>query len=98
MFLVKNIIDNTTNVHVYFFTNFCCCKFYKGVPKGVINVVYGVGPRAGEAIVAHPRIPLVSFTGGTVTARKLRMSAAPYCKKLSLEVIGTLYIYMYCHR
>ena len=52
----------------------------------MINFVFGLGPRAGEAIVKHPRVPIVSFTGGTVTAVKLRQAAAPFSKKLSLEV------------
>ena len=57
-----------------------------GLPPGVINFVFGLGPKAGEAIVKHPKVPLVSFTGGTVTAVKLRQAAAPFSKKLSLEV------------
>ena len=59
---------------------------YPGLPAGVINFVFGLGPKAGEAIVKHPRVPIVSFTGGTVTAVKLRQAAAPFSKKLSLEV------------
>ena len=62
------------------------CFFLTGVPPGVINIVFGVGPRAGEALVKHPDVPLVSFTGGTVTAKRIREVAAPYCKKFSLEV------------
>lgn len=48
--------------------------------------MFGYGQTAGEAIVKHPDVPLVSFTGGTVTATKLRIAAAPFSKKLSLEV------------
>ncbi|CAC5415999.1 ALDH8A1 [Mytilus coruscus] len=59
-----------------------------GLPPGVVNLVFGVGPKAGEAIVKHPDIPLLSFTGGTATAKRLRASAAPFCKKLSLELGG----------
>ena len=62
------------------------CLLITGVPPGVINIVFGVGPRAGEALVKHPDVPLVSFTGGTVTAKRIREVAAPYCKKFSLEV------------
>ncbi|KAJ8321717.1 hypothetical protein KUTeg_000188 [Tegillarca granosa] len=43
-----------------------------GLPAGVINMVFGVGPKAGEVIVKHPDVPLISFTGGTATAKKLR--------------------------
>ena len=62
------------------------CSLFIGLPPGVINLVFGTGPRAGEAIVKHPDVPVVSFTGGTVTAVKLRLAAAPFSKKLSLEV------------
>ena len=65
------------------------CSLFIGLPPGVINFVFGLGPKAGDAIVKHPRVPIVSFTGGTVTAVKLRQAAAPYSKKLSLEVGDT---------
>ena len=58
----------------------------------MINFVFGLGPKAGEAIVKHPRVPIVSFTGGTVTAVKLRQAAAPFSKKLSLEVSFESYL------
>ncbi len=59
-----------------------------GIPAGVINIVHGLGPKAGEAITAHPGIPLISFTGGTVTGAKVAASAAPHFKKVSLELGG----------
>ncbi|KAH3881785.1 2-aminomuconic semialdehyde dehydrogenase-like [Dreissena polymorpha] len=59
-----------------------------GLPPGVLNFVFGTGPSAGEAIVKHPDVPIVSFTGGTVTAVKLRIAAAPFSKKMSLELGG----------
>ncbi|MEO6487587.1 MAG: aldehyde dehydrogenase [Thermoanaerobaculia bacterium] len=59
-----------------------------GIPAGVINIVHGLGPKAGEAITAHPDIPLISFTGGTVTGAKVAASAAPHFKKVSLELGG----------
>ncbi|XP_071961805.1 2-aminomuconic semialdehyde dehydrogenase-like isoform X2 [Antedon mediterranea] len=59
-----------------------------GLPPGVVNFVYGTGPKAGDAIVRHPDIPIISFTGGTVTAQKIIEASAPYCKKLSLELGG----------
>ena len=68
----------------------CHCSFhislYTGLPKGVCNMVYGVGPHAGEALVIHPDVPIISFTGGTVTGAHISAKAAPYCKRLSLEV------------
>ena len=59
-----------------------------GVPAGVINIVHGAGPKAGAAICEHPDVPLISFTGGTVTGAKVAAAAAPMFKKLSLELGG----------
>ncbi|XP_038051835.1 2-aminomuconic semialdehyde dehydrogenase-like [Patiria miniata] len=59
-----------------------------GVPPGVINIVFGTGPRAGQALVKHPDVPLISFTGGTATAEHIIKTSAPFCKKLSLELGG----------
>jgi aminomuconate-semialdehyde/2-hydroxymuconate-6-semialdehyde dehydrogenase len=59
-----------------------------GLPPGVFNIVQGTGPETGRAIVAHPKIPAVSFTGGTSTGRDISATAAPLLKKLSLELGG----------
>ncbi|XP_067227324.1 2-aminomuconic semialdehyde dehydrogenase [Chanodichthys erythropterus] len=59
-----------------------------GFPPGVVNMVFGTGPRAGDALVSHPDVPLISFTGSTATARLITERSAPYCKKLSLELGG----------
>jgi aminomuconate-semialdehyde/2-hydroxymuconate-6-semialdehyde dehydrogenase len=59
-----------------------------GLPAGVINIVHGYGGKAGEAITAHPDVPMISFTGGTVTGAKVAAAAAPLFKKLSLELGG----------
>ena len=59
-----------------------------GLPKGVLNVVHGYGPKVGAAIVTHPKIPAISFTGGTRTGEWIAMAAAPMFKKLSLELGG----------
>jgi aminomuconate-semialdehyde/2-hydroxymuconate-6-semialdehyde dehydrogenase len=59
-----------------------------GLPKGVLNIVHGLGPKAGQAIIEHPEIPAISFTGGTVTGKKIAATAAPMFKKLSLELGG----------
>ncbi|MEZ4816831.1 MAG: aldehyde dehydrogenase [Flavobacteriaceae bacterium] len=59
-----------------------------GLPKGVLNIVHGLGPEAGQAIVAHPDIKAISFTGGTKTGEHLAKTAAPMFKKLSLELGG----------
>ena len=42
-----------------------------GFPAGVLNIIHGTGPSAGEAIVSHPRIRAVSFTGGTSTGARI---------------------------
>jgi aminomuconate-semialdehyde/2-hydroxymuconate-6-semialdehyde dehydrogenase len=59
-----------------------------GVPDGVMNIVHGYGAKAGAAICEHPDVPLISFTGGTVTGAKVAAAAAPMFKKLSLELGG----------
>lgn len=58
------------------------------LPKGVCNIVFGTGPNAGQALVEHPGVPLISFTGGTATGEKISKAAAPFFKKLSLELGG----------
>jgi len=57
-------------------------------PKGVFNLVNGYGPEVGQAIVEHPSIGGISFTGGTSTGRIVAATAAPMFKKLSLELGG----------
>lgn len=59
-----------------------------GIPAGVLNIVHGLGPKVGAAITAHPRIPALSFTGGTRTGAEIARVAAPMFKKLSLELGG----------
>ena len=58
------------------------------LPDGVLNIVQGTGMNAGSAIVAHPKIKAVSFTGGTKTGEAISREAAPQFKKLSLELGG----------
>jgi aminomuconate-semialdehyde/2-hydroxymuconate-6-semialdehyde dehydrogenase len=59
-----------------------------GLPPGVMNIVHGLGAKAGAAICEHPDVPMISFTGGTVTGAKVAAAAAPLFKKLSLELGG----------
>ncbi len=59
-----------------------------GLPAGVLNIVHGYGHKTGAAIVAHPHVPMISFTGGTVTGKRISEVAAPMFKKLSLELGG----------
>ena len=59
-----------------------------GLPKGVLNIVHGLGAKVGNAIVSHKEVPLISFTGGTKTGAHIAGIAAPMFKKLSLELGG----------
>jgi aminomuconate-semialdehyde/2-hydroxymuconate-6-semialdehyde dehydrogenase len=59
-----------------------------GLPKGVLNIVHGLGTSTGQAIVEHPNIKAISFTGGTTTGAHIARVAAPMFKKLSLELGG----------
>lgn len=59
-----------------------------GIPAGVLNIVHGTGPAAGDAIVKHPEIKAISFTGGTKTGEYISRTAGPMFKKLSLELGG----------
>ncbi len=59
-----------------------------GLPDGVLNIVHGTGPKVGAAIVEHPAVPTVSFTGGTITGQEIARTAAPLFKKISLELGG----------
>ena len=59
-----------------------------GVPPGVFNLVSGDGPNAGEALVGHPDVDMVSFTGSTATGRRISAVAASRVKKVTLELGG----------
>ncbi|WP_113705152.1 5-carboxymethyl-2-hydroxymuconate semialdehyde dehydrogenase [Nonomuraea lactucae] len=58
------------------------------VPAGVVNIVHGIGEEAGQALVDHPHVPLISFTGSTDTGRHIVRSSARHLKKLSMELGG----------
>lgn len=59
-----------------------------GMPAGVLNIIHGLGQFAGDAIVKHPKIKAISFTGGTKTGEYIAQTAGPMFKKLSLELGG----------
>lgn len=59
-----------------------------GFPKGVLNIVHGLGGKVGAALTEHPDVPIISFTGGTETGKTIARTAAPMFKKLSLELGG----------
>jgi aminomuconate-semialdehyde/2-hydroxymuconate-6-semialdehyde dehydrogenase len=57
-------------------------------PKGVINILHGLGNVTGEALITHPDVPVISFTGGTQTGAHIAKSVAPMFKKTSFELGG----------
>ncbi len=74
-----------TPMTAYLFSQLC---IEAELPPGVLNVIHGLGPKAGQAIIEHPEVAAISFTGGTVTGKKIAATAAPMLKKLSLELGG----------
>jgi 5-carboxymethyl-2-hydroxymuconic-semialdehyde dehydrogenase len=59
-----------------------------GLPDGVFNLVNGLGEEAGDALVKHPDVPLISFTGESTTGQLIFANAAPHLKGLSMELGG----------
>ncbi len=77
--------SEVTPLSAYLFSKIC---IEAGLPAGVLNIIHGDGPKAGQAIVEHPETKAISFTGGTKTGEHLARTAAPMFKKLSLELGG----------
>jgi betaine-aldehyde dehydrogenase len=59
-----------------------------GIPAGVVNVVVGAGPEAGEALISHPDVAMVSFTGSTPVGRRVMELATASVKRVHLELGG----------
>lgn len=59
-----------------------------GLPPGVLNIVHGLGPKVGAAIVEHEDVNTISFTGGTATGELIAKAASPKFKKIALEMGG----------
>ncbi len=59
-----------------------------GLPSGVLNILHGTGPKTGKALVEHPKVKAISFTGSTRAGAEIAAFAAPRFKKLSLELGG----------
>ena len=57
-----------------------------GFPAGVVNVISGSGPEAGKALVAHPDVRVIGFTGSTSTGKKIMASAADQLKRVQLNL------------
>jgi aminomuconate-semialdehyde/2-hydroxymuconate-6-semialdehyde dehydrogenase len=77
--------SEVTPMTAYLFSKLC---IEAGLPEGVLNIIHGTGPKVGQAIIAHPEVAAISFTGGTATGKKIAATAAPMFKKLSLELGG----------
>lgn len=59
-----------------------------GFPPGVVNLVTGPGGAVGDALIAHPQVRLITFTGSTEVGRDVSIAAAQYLKRVSLEMGG----------
>ncbi len=59
-----------------------------GLPPGVLNLVHGLGPNVGEALVTHPQVKAIAFTGSTAVGRHIAGIAGSMLKKVSLELGG----------
>ena len=77
--------SEVTPVTAYLLSKICQ---QAGLPAGVLNIVHGTGPSAGEAIVTHQEVRAISFTGSTRAGERIASLAAPKFKKLSLELGG----------
>jgi betaine-aldehyde dehydrogenase len=64
------------------------CAESVGLPKGVLNIVTGYGPVAGEALVKHPGVDMISFTGSTRAGKRISELAAQSVKRVALELGG----------
>ena len=74
-----------TPMTAYLFSKIC---IESGLPKGVLNIVHGLGSKVGDPLTTHKDTSIVSFTGGTVTGKHIATVTAPMFKKLSLELGG----------
>jgi len=77
--------SEVTPMTAYLFSKIC---IEAGLPKGVLNIVHGLGIKVGDPLTTHKDTPIVSFTGGTVTGKHIAEVTAPMFKKVSLELGG----------
>lgn len=77
--------SEVTPMTAYLLSHIC---IEAGLPAGVLNILHGQGPGCGSAIVAHPAIKAISFTGSTRAGKDIAATAAPMFKKISLELGG----------
>lgn len=83
---------NTVVIKPSEFTPLSTLKFIElaceHLPPGVVNVVTGYGPEAGEPLITHPEVPVIAFTGSLAVGQRIAKLAAPMMKKLHLELGG----------
>jgi len=77
--------SEVTPMTAYMFTKLCN---EAGLPKGVLNVIHGLGPKVGDALTTHKDIKAVSFTGSTATGKIIAKNCGANMKKYSLEMGG----------
>ena len=77
--------SEVTPMTAFLFSKIC---IEAGLPKGVLNIVHGLGSKVGDPLTTHLDTTIVSFTGGTVTGKHIASVTAPMFKKLSLELGG----------
>ena len=77
--------SEVTPMTAYLFSKIC---IEAGLPKGVLNIVHGLGSKTGDPLTTHPDVPIVSFTGGTATGKHIATVTSPMFKKVSLELGG----------
>ena len=77
--------SEVTPMTAYLFSKIC---IEAGLPKGVLNIVHGLGSKTGDPLTTHPDVPIVSFTGGTETGKHIATVTSPMFKKVSLELGG----------
>ncbi len=74
-----------TPMTAYLFSEIC---IEAGLPKGVLNIIHGLGSKVGDPLTTHLDTPIISFTGGTETGKHIAEITSPMFKKLSLELGG----------
>ena len=77
--------SEVTPMTAFLFSKLC---IEAGFPDGLLNILHGLGNELGSAMIAHPLVKAISFTGGTATGAAIAKIAAPQFKKLSLELGG----------
>ena len=63
-------------------------EVFDGLPPGVVNIITGSGDQVGDALVLHPDVPVIAFTGSTAVGQRIVRQAGPMMKKLHLELGG----------